>query len=107
MSGYTYRANIGTAQPMRPADFHRLTPAQRRELAARRQLQVESAREARPVIMPTQDRIDYTIYRMVKIVDDLLAEVTVPLGMKCAEEGCQSFARKTGRCGKHSEQVAA
>lgn len=83
--------------PVRPVDFHRMTPKQRRDLAARRRAEVEAARSAHPVRIEGTPVPGVTVALVAAMLEVIGPMFPLPAKV-CETDGCVGVPHRAGRC---------
>ena len=99
--------NVGCT-PMHPVDFHRMTPKQRKALAARRSREVQAAQEAHDAQYGPDPFLTMTTADIQAITDairDATAHRPRLEPAECLTTGCNRTQRlRRGKCEKHYRQ---
>lgn len=109
MTGYVYRGDDDLdVRTIASRDFQRMTPKQRRGLAAKRERQVGAAQRQhvrRGVLSESamRDTLD-TLDRLIGVVAGLMP---IPVRDLCEVPDCGLFARTRGVCDKHYRWIRA
>lgn len=83
--------------PVRPVDFHRMTPKQRKDLAARRRAEVEAARATHPVRVEGTPVPGVTVALIAAMLATLAPLVPVQSD-ECDTPGCHLVPNRRGLC---------